>query len=162
MKRWIAAAALVVLLGFAGLAVGATWAMTCIDGRTGFRITKYEYGCWEIAETDDVGTESPLITVEAQSALISYDGNTGAAGGSVTDGLKVYSCPACTKPTSNPEHVCFDLGGNQGLDHLSGLEGEPDTQNAHLRVGPGCYYFELGVDAPTNARVVVRGEGPAD
>lgn len=148
------------LWAIATTADGATWQKRCASGETGLTLQHYERGCWEIAQNELAGVQSDLITINAQSARFIYDSNTGASGGSVTDGLYVFECPRCVKEPSNPEYACFNLGGNQGFDHLSGLEGEPDTQNSHLRVGPGCYYLELGVQAPTAARVVVQAEGP--
>lgn len=78
------------------------------------------------------GTTSNVITIRADSGLFTFIDDV--AGTSATATAMVQKCPCDTSITRNG-NTCIDI-----LDAvLTGTEGASGTQNAAIRVGPGCF-----------------------
>jgi hypothetical protein len=132
-----------------------TW--TDCNGNTSgelYRITGYNLVCVDWDDSD--GADTRVFFVGAISALICFDPALDSEGPD-TATVKLRYCPNGHKPAANPENECFSITTNA----ITGIQGDPGTQDACQRVGPGAYYMEEVADGggSDESRLTIQGEG---
>jgi len=132
-----------------------TWT-DCNSNTSGevYSITGYNLSCvdWD----DTAGEDTRVFFVRSISALICFDPALDSEGVD-TATIKLRYCPNGKKPAANPENECLSITTNA----ITGIQGDPGTQDACQRVGPGAYYMEEVADggAGDDSRLTIQGEG---
>ncbi len=136
-------------------ATAGTCPVTQTTGIVGSQHIKInEAACYTFDNADGT-TESDGFTVSTDSAFVTFDSDTNAAGaqGGV---ITLRHCPANVKPAApvTPANQCPSFGT------FDGTEGSSAVQNQSERVGPGVYYFDITTvcTAGDHCRAVIRGE----
>ena len=118
-----------------------------------------DLACYEFVLADST-TESGIFFSSAVSMLMCFDPDTASAG-VPGDGppaeVAFMHCPAGVKAATGA-NTCEPLEIISGA-YVTGLAGTAAVQNRCLRVGPGAYYIDVIVAAPTDDTPVVTLQG---